>query len=748
MTRNNTRKSALANTIVNKEIIVIESDTDTDTDEVGAGMLALCGVGNAPGDDTLAKNPEKSDVAKTIVKKEIEMESDIDEVGPTMLALCVQMDELGNGSLVKTPENSAVAKTISKENMIEIESDTDTDEVGGRMLAPCGAENASADDVLANNPKTSAVFKTIVTKEIETEPSIDEAGGRSLALGEVNASGDDTLAKNSAVAKAIVNQEVIEIESDTDAGEVGGRMLALCSAEDASGDDVLAKNPKKSEVAKTVVKKEIIEIESATDTDTDEVGGRMLALCGEVNPSGDDALAKDGETNRTNMQIVCADDYDSGLVHDLEYQKYLAHYSEIGNLYMLDDNVRDSSPVRNMYNVDHEVSDRSKSKALIIKKSRAGRKAKSPMVSSVSKRLKIGNGSADQNLISRTVLRTQETQQMKGNARRGRKSSVAKDCIELKRTSYVRDTKQKNGDARRGRKTSLAKKDVISKHTRNDESQTIFRASKRLKTENGKSDHNWTSKSIPVVNTNGTKQTKREALRRRKTSVTKHNDEPKLFHIFKLGKKESKESLSSIEKSYLYYVAYLRNSITIVKSGRQVKPVKDVASLSDPDIIAVSDYPFPDGGKTPFEATKDGKVIDLEDGVELELDDLFNSSFSKRLIELLRNPYDEKEYLQLYTEASLKRPLTRSRQLRDGREIEYNVEDQLAPSYLEKYTDFNKIYHRYQKDLPRALNLLRGFFFYLENIVLEGAFKPWLHEKRLTSLCVDARECINIVGNK
>jgi hypothetical protein len=101
-------------------------------------------------------------------------------------------------------------------------------------------------------------------------------------------------------------------------------------------------------------------------------------------------------------------------------------------------------------------------------------------------------------------------------------------------------------------------------------------------------------------------------------------------------------------------------------------------------------------------------------------------------MEILRNPYDEKEFLRLYNEASVKRPLTKSRQLRDGREIEYYCDDQFALSYLEKYTDFNKTYHRYRKDLPRALNLLRGFFFYLENIVLEGAFKPWLHEKRLT----------------
>ncbi|EOA33584.1 hypothetical protein CARUB_v10019729mg [Capsella rubella] len=778
----NPKKSEVAETIMKQEIIEIESDSDTD--EVGGRMLALCGAENASGDDVLVKNPKNSAVAKTTVKREIKIESSIDEVGGPLLAPG-EVNASGNDTLAKNPKKSEVAETIMKQEIIEIESDSDTDEVGGRMLAPCGTENASGDDVFVKNPKDSAVAKTIVKKEIKIESSIDDIGGPLLALGEVNASGNDTLAKNptkSEVAETIVKQEIIEIESDSDTDEVGGRMLALCGAE----NDGLGKNPNKSAVTQTIVKKEIIEIESATDTDTDEVGGRMLALCGEVNASGDDALAKDGKTNRANMQIVCADHCDSGLVHDLEYKKYLTHFSEIGKLYMFDDNVRGSSPVRIMYNVDHETSDRSKGRAVIIEKSRAGRKAKSPTISSVSKRLKTENGRADSNSILRTGLRIKETQQKKGDGRRGRKSSVAKKSIELKPTSYARgDTKQKNGDAARGRKISvanntielkptsyvrnfqekngnvprgrkisLAKKDIILKHSRNDESQKILRASKRLKTEIGRSDHNLISKSIPVVNTKDTQRRKREALQQRKIPVSKHNNESKsrghvrgeLFHGFLPPRKENE--LSSMDKSYSYYVAYLRTSITIVQSDRQVKPVKvkDGARLSDPDIIAVSDYPFRDGGKSPFEATKDGRVIDLEDGTEP--DDIFNSSFSKKLIEILRNPYDEKEYLRLYHEASLKRPLTRSRQLRDGREIEYNVEDQLAPSYLEKYTDFNKKYHRYQKDLPRALNLLRGFFFYLENIVLEGAFKPWLHEQRLTNLLVDARECIDIVGNK
>lgn len=74
---------------------------------------------------------------------------------------------------------------------------------------------------------------------------------------------------------------------------------------------------------------------------------------------------------------------------------------------------------------------------------------------------------------------------------------------------------------------------------------------------------------------------------------------------------------------------------------------------------------------------------DVEDGVES--DDIFNSMFSKKLMEILRKPYDKKEFLKLSKTASLKRPLTRSRELRDGREITYNVKNELTLSFLEQY---------------------------------------------------------------
>lgn len=64
---------------------------------------------------------------------------------------------------------------------------------------------------------------------------------------------------------------------------------------------------------------------------------------------------------------------------------------------------------------------------------------------------------------------------------------------------------------------------------------------------------------------------------------------------------------------------------------------------------------------------------------------MFNSTFSKKLLEILRQPYDKNEFKQRFLEVSHKKHLTRSRQLRDGREIEYNVDHQLGPSYLDRY---------------------------------------------------------------
>lgn len=417
------------------------------------------------------------------------------------------------------------------------------------------------------------------------------------------------------------------------------------------------RKPKSSKVLTTTVKKEIIEIESDTDTD-EEAGGRMLALCGEVSASSShelhNTLAIKGETSKTGLEIVCADDCNSGLEYDLEYKKYLASCTEI-NLYLPQ---RDTSPMLLMYTVDKEATGR-RSKGRAVKSEK--RRSQPPLVTRSSKRLKIENGKADhkrKTALTKTTVKLEPTRdsrrgrkvdvtknttikleltsnakQKKGDSRPRRKIDVTKNAVKLEPASNVKDTKQKPGrkidltkqkiklepgtsvkdkdkeEDSRTKENSLKackKENEQRSARRNARSETVLRASERLKTKNG------ISRTIPVVNTK--KDAKRKEGERKihvsKSSVISKSTKDNLGDSLKPRKKQSEESLSALDKGYAYFLKYLRNSITVVSEpNRKVKPVEDSVCLYDPDIIAVSDYPFFDGGKSPFEANKDGKVI-------------------------------------------------------------------------------------------------------------------------------------------
>ncbi|VVA92647.1 unnamed protein product [Arabis nemorensis] len=103
------------------------------------------------------------------------------------------------------------------------------------------------------------------------------------------------------------------------------------------------------------------------------------------------------------------------------------------------------------------------------------------------------------------------------------------------------------------------------------------------------------------------------------------------------------ENGRAVHKSILKPV--LRNRETQQKKGdvRQENEKKDLVCFPDPDVIATSSYPFPNGGNFPFEANKDEKMIDVEDGIES--DDIFDSVFSKKLMEILKRSYDKKGVL-------------------------------------------------------------------------------------------------------
>ncbi|XP_010464412.1 PREDICTED: uncharacterized protein LOC104744968 [Camelina sativa] len=154
----------------------------------------------------------------------------------------------------------------------------------------------------------------------------------------------------------------------------------------------------------------------------------------------------------------------------------------------------------------------------------------------------------------------------------------------------------------------------------------------------------------------------------------------------------------------------------------KVKIEQDLESWSDDsDIIVIDDNPFLDGDGTPFVASK--KVVDLDE-VSKE-DDSGSCWFRKELMDVLEKPYDGRELKQLHRDASIHRKMIRCRELRKGRETDYET-DELGQSYLESFPDFEKEYKLVDGvDKERALKLLRGFFFYLKYVSHDGVFKPW-----------------------
>ncbi|GLU20668.1 hypothetical protein SLE2022_368560 [Rubroshorea leprosula] len=99
-----------------------------------------------------------------------------------------------------------------------------------------------------------------------------------------------------------------------------------------------------------------------------------------------------------------------------------------------------------------------------------------------------------------------------------------------------------------------------------------------------------------------------------------------------------------------------------------------------------------------------------------------HSQFREKLMEILSLPYDEREYQLLWKNISNRKPKQRRRELR-GREVSYS--GAYGKSYLDYYPAVKEKLQN-EKNRHKALNLLRGFFFWLKNLMHKGAFLPWL----------------------
>ncbi|KAF7834105.1 uncharacterized protein G2W53_008964 [Senna tora] len=89
-----------------------------------------------------------------------------------------------------------------------------------------------------------------------------------------------------------------------------------------------------------------------------------------------------------------------------------------------------------------------------------------------------------------------------------------------------------------------------------------------------------------------------------------------------------------------------------------------------------------------------------------------HTEFREKLMEALKKPYCEKEYMELLQQSEQRKPVQNNRNLR-GRIIVYE-ENRAGKSLLDHHADVARRLDSARDDHRRALNILRGFFYWLK----------------------------------
>ncbi|KAL7246170.1 hypothetical protein ACSBR2_001329 [Camellia fascicularis] len=101
--------------------------------------------------------------------------------------------------------------------------------------------------------------------------------------------------------------------------------------------------------------------------------------------------------------------------------------------------------------------------------------------------------------------------------------------------------------------------------------------------------------------------------------------------------------------------------------------------------------------------------------------------FRDKLVAKLREPYNHEEYETLCQLINGRKQMDgRHRDLRGPAALKSYSKDECNLSYLDLHMSLKRKINAVKFDRRKVLNLLRGFFFWLENLAYEDAFRPWL----------------------
>lgn len=97
--------------------------------------------------------------------------------------------------------------------------------------------------------------------------------------------------------------------------------------------------------------------------------------------------------------------------------------------------------------------------------------------------------------------------------------------------------------------------------------------------------------------------------------------------------------------------------------------------------------------------------------------------FLEKLEHICRKPYEQKEYEDLLEKVNVRKPIVRHKETRGG---DYTTTGEMGKSYLDNHPDLDDEINKVRSDPNKVLNLLRGFFFYLQHVP-HGVPVPWKH---------------------
>ncbi|XP_015168866.1 uncharacterized protein [Solanum tuberosum] len=160
----------------------------------------------------------------------------------------------------------------------------------------------------------------------------------------------------------------------------------------------------------------------------------------------------------------------------------------------------------------------------------------------------------------------------------------------------------------------------------------------------------------------------------------------------------------------------IQNDSKFMDAEVKIEPRDDSDSLKETESQSEVEILENVGSEVGWGSSSNPFVPSVERCLNLDAT-IIDSRYRKEVLNLMRTPYNEEEYKKLWKDIRMRLPSSS----RNGR----------GKSLLSLHKGVNQEIKRAGPDKDKKLNIMRGFFFWLEHLTQQDAFQPWEDEECL-----------------